>query len=67
MSRQETKEHGITTEEESLVPLDPSGIVGGLIGKLIRRPFTTKKLGKTGTGYGKDSQDKAWRDLRSQN
>jgi hypothetical protein len=68
MGKQETQHHVITTEKESLVPLDPSGLIGGMIGhETDKTTVVDKETGNVGVGRGKDSEDQAWRDLRSQN
>jgi len=68
MSKQETDYHVITNDKESLVPLDPDGLIGHAIGhETDRTTVYDKDTSKTGVGRGSDSEDKAWRDLRSQN
>jgi len=64
----ETKDHVITKSEESLVPLDPGGIIGGIIGHTTPTvDIKDKVTGQTGHGTGKDAEEKAWTDLRSKN
>lgn len=68
MGKQETKDHVIRTEKESLVPLDPGGIIGHTIGhETDKTTVYDKETGKTGVGRGENSLDKAYADLRSQN
>ena len=52
MGKQETKDHIITTDKESLVPLDPGGIVEGIIGHETDRTRVYDKETKNRGWYG---------------
>ena len=71
MKREETAHHFIDSDKESGIPFDPCGIVGSVTGlEFDHVRITDRDTGAVGEAVGntrQEAEDKAWRELRSEN